>query len=61
MSETIEISEEKAAEIANQLEMLYERTAESAYTQTAKDAARRAMEIRDRANIQPNPELIEDG
>jgi len=60
MSETVEISEEKAAEIANQLEMLYVRTSESAYTRTAEDAAERAMELRERAGIERNPELIND-
>jgi len=58
--ETITLSNEEVKRIANELEMLYERTAESEYTQTAKDAARDAMELRKRAGIDRNPELIED-
>jgi len=51
---------EEAERIANSLEMLYYDTKESAYDATDKQAARDAMAIRDRAGIEPNPELIDD-
>lgn len=51
---------EEAERIANSLEMLYYDTKESAYDATDRQAALDAMAIRDRGNIEPNPELIED-
>lgn len=51
---------EEAERIAGQLEELYYKTEESAYDITSKDAARDAMMLRDRAGIEPNPELLDE-
>lgn len=48
---------EEAERIAGQLEQLYYLTKEDVYEITARDAAEDAMMIRNRGNIDPNPEL----
>jgi len=50
---------EEAKRVANSLEMLYYDTKESAYDATDEQAALDAMAIRERAGIEPNPELLE--
>lgn len=59
-TDRISLDIEEAERIAGQLEELYYQTLESAYDITAEDAAEDAMMLRDRAGIEPNPELIED-
>lgn len=51
---------EEARRVANSLEMLYYDTEASAYDATDEQAARDAMTIRERGEIEPNPELIDD-
>lgn len=50
---------EEARRVANSLEMLFYDTKESAYDATDEQAALDAMAIRERAGIEPNPELLE--
>jgi hypothetical protein len=54
------LSEEEAQEVASCLEGYFYDTEASAYDHTEYRAAYLAMQIRDRAGIEPNPSLLED-
>lgn len=51
---------DEARRIANSLEILYHYTDSDTHEPTDRKAAEDAMMIRDRAGIEPNPELIDD-
>lgn len=58
--ERVMLDGEEAARIANTLEIHYYDTVEDAYTADDREAAQDAMMLRKRADIEPNPELLED-
>jgi len=58
-SESVVLNFEEARRVANSLDMLYYHTKESAYDVTDDQVALDAMAIRQRAGIEPNPELLD--
>lgn len=60
LTDQVVLEHDEVERIAGQLEELYSKTKESAYDITSTDAAEDAMMLRERAGIEPNPELIEN-
>lgn len=56
----VALSGEEARRIANSLEMLYYATQADTHEPTDRQAARDSMMLRERANIEPAPELLDD-